>query len=163
MIQHFAERDGTTVLVSQPEPGYAAGTSDAIHGLGKQQLMMPATNTATVPHVRLSWQKLQFFLCIAHVVLRAAVLPTALFVVLQLLMSSTCSDYCCGLKGCLHPPMLPAWCCSLWPQAWLCMVFVWAARGRAGQGQGRSTRLDGEQQQQQQLQQQHQEQHQGQQ
>uniref|UniRef100_A0A383W008 N-acetyltransferase domain-containing protein n=1 Tax=Tetradesmus obliquus TaxID=3088 RepID=A0A383W008_TETOB len=33
MIQHFAERDGTTVLVSQPEPGCAADPADAIHGL----------------------------------------------------------------------------------------------------------------------------------
>ncbi len=38
MIQQFAERDGTTVLVSQPEPGCAADPADAIHGLGEQQL-----------------------------------------------------------------------------------------------------------------------------
>jgi hypothetical protein len=39
MIQHFADRDGTTVLVSQPEPGCASDAADPIHGLGEQQLL----------------------------------------------------------------------------------------------------------------------------
>jgi hypothetical protein len=38
MIQHFADRGETTVLVAQPEPEGGAQPAGAIHGLGEQQL-----------------------------------------------------------------------------------------------------------------------------
>jgi hypothetical protein len=53
MIQHFAERGGTTVLVSQPEPENGAEPAGAIHGLGKQTLH--ASTALSNKFLHLSW------------------------------------------------------------------------------------------------------------